>query len=141
ALAVVRRQERFAALKHQVGRRVRGCSGWVRGSFACDGGDLPAADATAFRCDPIALCHEGVSIHWSPTRLRGALGAQLDRYAVPTRRFALVAERLHRDEDAERLVAGLDGTARLRELPGERPGPPAPAAAVGLAGAGAVRWS
>jgi tetratricopeptide (TPR) repeat protein len=141
ALELVRPQELFVALKEQLRRRLLDCFGWPRGSFAFDPEDPPAPDAAAFRSDPVALVHEGVSVHWSPSRLREALGPHVGSYAVPTRRFEVLGRRLHQDSDVERLLAALDGTRTLETALADARGPTTLAAAWVLDGLGAIRWS
>jgi tetratricopeptide (TPR) repeat protein len=141
ALELARPQELFVALKEQLRRRLLDCLGWPRGSFAFDPEDPPAPDAAAFRSDPVALVHEGVSVHWSPSRLREALGPRLGSYAVPTHRSEALGRRLHQDPDVARLLAELDGSRTLETALAEVRGPTALAAAWVLDALGALRWS
>lgn len=140
ALGMIGPQELFGALKDQVRRRLLDAMGWPHGEWSFDAADAPAADTSAFRCDPVALTHEGVAIHWPPARLRAALAAALPRYPEPGPRFAALAGRLHRDPDVERLLAGLDGQRTLAEVLGEAPGPTVLAAAWVLAALEAAVW-
>lgn len=140
ALGMIGPQELFGALKDQVRRRLLDAMGWSHGEWSFDAADAPAADTSAFRCDPVALTHEGVAIHWPPARLRAALAAALPRYPEPGPRFAALAGRLHRDPDVERLLAGLDGQRTLAEVLGEAPGPTVLAAAWVLAALEAAVW-
>jgi tetratricopeptide (TPR) repeat protein len=141
SLQLVGPKELFDALKEQVRRRLLDCFGWPRGEYSFDPDDVPAADATAFRCDPVALAHEGVAIHWPPSRLRTILSPRFDRYAVPTSRLPALAERLPRDSDVEALLGELDGSRRLGDVLTRAPGPTALAAAWVLDRLGAFAWS
>jgi len=133
-------QELFLALKDQVRRRLLDAMGWPRGEWSFDAEDTPAADASAFRCDPVALTHEGVAIHWPPSRLRAALGEALRRYPERTARFAALAGRLYQDPDVARLLEALDGGRTLGDALGEAPGPTALAGAWVLDALAAVTW-
>lgn len=140
SMGVIGPQDLFHALKDQVRRRLLDSMGWPRGDWRFDPLDAPGADASAFRCDPVALTHEGVAIHWPPSRLRAALAAALPRYPEPSPRMAALAGRLHRDPDIERLLAALDGQRTLGEALGEAPGPTALAAAWVLDALEAAAW-
>jgi hypothetical protein len=140
ALDLVAPQELFAALKDQVRRRLLDCFGWSRGGFELDPDAQPAADASAFRCDPIPLAQEGLAIHWSPARIRSSLGSRLDRYPVPSKRLETLASRLYLDPGTERLLAAIDGKTPLGEVLAPAP-PSALAAAWVLEAAGAFTWS
>jgi tetratricopeptide (TPR) repeat protein len=139
ALELVAPRELFEALKLQVRRRLLDCMGWSSGSFAIEPGVVAVEDASAFRCDPVPLIQEGVAIHWSGTRVRAALGANLDRYPGATARTASVAQRLHQDADVERLLAGIGGREPLGALLDGAP-TPALAAALVLDGVGALSF-
>ncbi len=115
ALQLVEAKDLYAALKLQVRRRLLDAVGWESGRFEVGGGETPAGDARAMRCDPIGLTHEGVAIHWSPARVRNALSRCLDRYAIPTERAAALATRLAADPETQSLCAALDGTRRVGE--------------------------
>ncbi len=115
-LELVTPRELYEALKQQVRRRLLDCLGWARGDFALEAGAAPVDDASAFRCDPVALVQEAVAIHWGPTVLRAKLGEKLGRYASATPRTAALVERLHRDADVDAFVAGLGGAASLATL-------------------------
>jgi tetratricopeptide (TPR) repeat protein len=128
SMGLIGPQDLFTALKDQVRRRLLDCLGWPRGEWHFDPSDPPAADATAFRCDPVALTHEGVAIHWSPAQLRTALADRMGRYPERTPRFAALAGRLHADADVARLLEALDGTRTLGDALGPAPGPTALAA-------------
>jgi tetratricopeptide (TPR) repeat protein len=138
ALELVAPRELYEALKQQVRRRVLDCLGWTRGSFAFEADAAPAADATAFRCDPIPLVHEGVAIHWNAAALRAALGAACDRYAAATPRADALASRLYRDAEVDRILEALDGTERLGALLDAASGPTARAALYVLSAAGGL---
>ena len=140
ALGVIAPQELFAALKDQVRRRLLDSIGWPRGTWSFDPDDPPAPDTSAFRCDPVALTHEGVAIHWPPAQLRAALAEPMRRFPKPTRRFAALAGRLHQDPDVARLLEGLDGKRTLGDALGASPGPTALAAAWVLDTLAAVTW-
>ena len=133
-------QDLFTALKDQVRRRLLDSMGWPRGEWSFDPQDAPGPDASAFRCDPVALTHEGVAIHWPPSRLRAALAERFARYPEPSDRLAALGARLHQDPDVERLLAGLDGSRTLGEALGASPGPTALAAAWVLDALGAAAW-
>jgi tetratricopeptide (TPR) repeat protein len=136
-LELVAARELFESLKQQVRRRLLDCLGWTRGEFTLTPGNPPDDDSTAFRCDPVPLVQEGIAIHRSGASIRAALGPLLDRFAVSTPRTAGLVERLHRDADVERLVAGIDGVQPLGTLL-ENAGPIALAAALVLDAVGAV---
>ena len=140
ALELVAARELFEALKLQVRRRLLDCMGWSRGRFEIEAGEPVVDEASAFRCDPVPLIQEGVAIHWSPAAIRAALGARLDRYLVATPRTASVAQRLHRDADVDRLLAGVGSAAPLGALLEGAPSA-ALAAALVLEGVGAVGFS
>lgn len=140
SLGLVGPQELFSALKDQVRRRLLDGFGWPRGEFAVYGGEAPAGDAAAFRCDPVALTQEGVAIHWSPTRIRDELAAQLDRYPQRSSRFAALAGRLLRDADVDALLDALDGARSLGEALVSASGPSGLAAVWVLDQLGAIHW-
>lgn len=140
ALGMIGPQDLFGALKDQVRRRLLDAMGWPHGEWSFDAADSPAADTAAFRCDPVALTHEGVAIHWPLARLRAALAAALPRYPEPGPRFAALAGRLHRDPDVERLLARLDGQWTLAEALGDAPSPTALAAVWVLGALEAAAW-
>ena len=140
SLGLVAPQELFSALKDQVRRRLLDGFGWPRGEFAVYGGEAPAGDAAAFRCDPVALTQEGVAIHWSPTRIRDELTPHLDRYPQRSNRFAALAGRLLRDAEVDALLEALDGTRTLGEALVRAPDPSALAAVWVLDRLGAIHW-
>lgn len=140
ALELVAPRDLFEALKLQVRRRLLDSIGWSRGRYQLVPGEPVLEEAGAFRCDPIPLVQEGVAIHWSGKAVRAALGANLDRYLVATPRTASVAQRLHRDDAVDRLVAGVGGVEPLGALLENAP-PTALAAALVLSGAGALAFS
>lgn len=140
SMRLIAPQELFGALKEQVRRRLLDCLGWPRGEWAFDSEDAPAADASAFRCDPVALTHEGVAIHWPPAQLRAALAEPIGRYPQRTARFAALAGRLHQDPEVARLVDALDGARTLGEALGPNPGATALAAAWVLHTLAAATW-
>jgi len=140
ALDLVAPQELFAALKEQVRRRLLDCFGWARGEFELDADEQPAADAAAFRCDPIQLTQEGLAIHWSPARMRAALEPRLARYPAPSPRLGSLAARLHQDPDVERLLGALDGSVPLADALASVRQPTALAAAWVLDAAGGLCW-
>ena len=108
-LKLVGPKELYEALKQQVRRRLLDCLGWPRGEFELEAGAAPIDEASAFRCDPIALVQEAVAIHWTPSALRAHFADQRARYAVATPRTEALVNRLYRDPDVERFVAGLGG--------------------------------
>lgn len=140
SMGLIGPQDLFTALKDQVRRRVLDCLGWPRGDWRFDPSDPPAADAAAFRCDPVALTHEGVAVHWPPAQLRTALADRMRRYPERTARFAALAGRLYADPDVTRLLEALDGTRTLGEALGEAPGPTALAAVWVLDALEAAVW-
>lgn len=140
SMGLIGPQELFAALKDQVRRRLLDGMGWPRGEWSFDASDAPAADSTAFRCDPVALTHEGVAIHWPPSRLRSALADALPRYPERTPRFAALAGRLHQDAEVAQLLDALDGSGALADALAETPGPTALAAVWVLDALAAVVW-
>lgn len=140
SLGLVGPQELFSALKDQVRRRLLDGFGWPRGEFAVYGGEAPAGDAAAFRCDPVALTQEGVAIHWSPTRIRDELAPHLDRYPQRSNRFAALAGRLLRDAEVDALLEALDGTRSLGEALVRASDPSALAAVWVLDRLGAIHW-
>ncbi len=140
SLGLVGPQELFSALKDQVRRRLLDGFSWPRGEFAVYGGEAPAGDAAAFRCDPVALTQEGVAIHWSPERIRNELAPQLDRYPQRSNRFAALSGRLLRDPDVDGLLDALDGTRSLGEALVCASGPSALAAVWVLDRLGAIHW-
>jgi tetratricopeptide (TPR) repeat protein len=140
SMGLIGPQDLFSALKDQVRRRLLDSMGWPRGEWQFDASDAPGPDASAFRCDPVALTHEGVAIHWPPSRMRAALAEPLRRYPAATPRFAALAGRLHQDPDVERLLARLDGSRTLGEALGETAGPTALAAAWVLDALAAMTW-
>jgi tetratricopeptide (TPR) repeat protein len=140
SMGLIAPQELFTALKDQVRRRVLDCMGWPRGDWQFDASDAPSADTTAFRCDPVALTHEGVAIHRSPGQLRTALAGPLAGYPARTSRFAALAGRLHQDPDVVKLLEALDGSRTLGEALGAAAGPTALAAAWVLDALGAATW-
>jgi len=140
AMGLMGPQDLFTALKDQVRRRLLDSMGWPRGDWSFDAADTPGADTVAFRCDPVALTHEGVAIHWPPSRLRAALAGPLGRYPEPSPRLAALAGRLHRDPDVDRLLAGLDGQQTLGQALGDCAGPTALAAAWVLDALDAAAW-
>ncbi len=140
SLGLVGPQELFSALKDQVRRRLLDGFGWPRGEFAVYGGEAPAGDAAAFRCDPVALTQEGVAIHWSPSRIRGELAPHLDRYPERSNRFAALAGRLLRDGEVDALLDALDGTRSLGDALVRASGPSALAAVWVLDRLGAIHW-
>ena len=140
SLGLIGPQELFGALKDQVRRRLIDGFGWPRGDYIVFGGEAPAGDAAAFRCDPVALTQEGVAIHWSPTRIRDALAPHLDRYPQRSPRFAALAGRLLRDSDVDALLDALDGTRSLGEALVRASGPSALAAVWVLDRLGAIHW-
>src|SRR5690606_22540497 len=127
-------------LKNQVRRRLLDSMGWPRGEWSFDPSDAPAPDAAKFRCDPVALTHEGVAVHWPPAQLRAALADALPRYPARTKRFAALAGRLHRDDEVAALLDALDGSRTLADALGASPGPTALAAAWVLDALDAVAW-
>ena len=137
ALDLVAPRELFEALKLQVRRRLLDCIGWTRGRFAIEPGEAPTEDAAAFRCDPLPLIQEGVAIHWTGAAIRAALGAKLRQFPIATPRTAAFAQRLHRDADVDRLLAGIGGAEPLAALLEGAPST-ALAAALVLDGVGAV---
>jgi len=139
-LELVAPQELFSALKEQVRRRLLDCFGWPGGDFAINASASPAADATAFRCDPAPLVQEGLAVHWGSKRIRAALEPRLDRYPAPSPRLAGLAARLHRDAEVDVLVAGLDGASTLGEVLAKVRLPSSLAAAFVIDAAGAVTW-
>jgi hypothetical protein len=140
ALELVAARELFEALKLQVRRRLLDCIGWTRGSFAMGPAEAPPEDAAAFRCDPIPLVQEGVAIHWSGAAIRASLGAKLEQFAIATPRTDAAAQRLYRDPDVDRFVAGVGGTEPLAALLDGAPST-ALAAALVLDGIGAIAFA
>jgi hypothetical protein len=108
-LQLVAPKELYEALKQQVRRRLLDCLGWARGEFALEAGEAKVEDANAFRCDPVALVQEAVAIHWSPSALRAHFADRRAHFAAATPRTDALLNRLHRDSDVERFVAGLGG--------------------------------
>jgi tetratricopeptide (TPR) repeat protein len=139
ALDLVAPRELFEALKLQVRRRLLDCIGWTRGRFALAPGEAPPDDAAAFRCDPLPLIQEGVAIHWTGAAIRAALGAKLGKFPIATPRTESAVQRLHRDADVDRLVAGVGGTDTLGALLEGAPST-ALAAALVLDGAGLIAF-
>lgn len=115
ALDLVDAKTLYDALKLQVRRRLLDAFGWNAGTFSLRRGVPPPDDARAMRLDPIALAHEGVAVHWPPSRVRESLASQLDRYPVPTERAAALVERLVADPESRELCERLDGTTVLGE--------------------------
>ncbi|RIK91610.1 MAG: hypothetical protein DCC71_24990 [Proteobacteria bacterium] len=139
-LELVGPKDLFEALKQQVRRRLLDCLGWSRGAFALEPGDGPD-DANAFRCDPVPLVQEAVAIHWSGAALRAALAARMQSYPVATPRTEAIAQRLHRDADVDRVVAGVGGADTLGALLGDGYSPTALAAAFVLDAVGALAFA
>lgn len=139
-LELVAPRELFESLKQQVRRRLLDCLGWPRGDFAFEAGEPVTDEATAFRCDPLPLVQEGVAIHWSRARIREALSERWNAYMVATPRTAALAQRLHRDAEVDRVIAGIDGPEPLGVLLDAAPGPTAIAALFVLDTIGAVAF-
>lgn len=140
-LQLVAPRELFEALKLQVRRRLIDCLGWPRGEYALEPGEPSAEDASAFRCDPVPLVQEAVAIHWSGAAIRAALGAKLERWTAATPRTANAAQRLHRDTDVDRLVAGIGGPEPLGALLDAARAPTALAAAWVLDALGVLAYT
>lgn len=139
-LELVAPRELFESLKQQVRRRLLDCLGWPRGDFAFEPGEPVTDEAAAFRCDPLPLVQEGVAIHWSRARIREALAERWNAYLVATPRTEAMAQRLHRDAEVDRLVAGIGGIEPLGVLLDAAPGPTAIAAAFVLDAVGAIAF-
>ncbi|MFP8879877.1 MAG: DnaJ domain-containing protein [Myxococcota bacterium] len=106
-------RELFLALREQVRVRLLECFGWPRGLFSIDPNEEPPADAHPFRAELYSLVQEGIETHWSSDRVIGALEPKLNRYPVPTRRFAAIRTRLRSDAAVVALLARLDGSTTL----------------------------
>lgn len=139
-LELVAPRELFEALKQQVRRRLLDCLGWPRGDFTFEAGEPVTDEATAFRCDPLPLVQEGVAIHWSRARIREALADRWRAYLVATPRTDALVQRLHRDAEVDRVVAGIGGTEPLGVLLDAAPGPTAIAAVFVLDAIGALEY-
>jgi tetratricopeptide (TPR) repeat protein len=139
-LELVAPRELFESLKQQVRRRLLDCLGWPHGDFTFEAGEPVTDEATAFRCDPLPLVQEGVAIHWNRARLREALAERWNAYMVATPRTAALAQRVHRDAEVDRVVAGIGGTQPLGALLDAAPGPTAIAAVFVLDAIGGVAF-
>jgi len=105
----------FVALKDQLRRRLVECFGWTHGSYRLEAAEKPAADAGAFRIDPVRLVHDGVEAQGSADRLLAQLGPALDQPAVASKELARWRARLREDAGLDLLLEALDGRRTLRE--------------------------
>ena len=139
-LELVAPRDLFESLKQQVRLRLLDCLGWPRGEFTLEAGEPITDDAAAFRCDPLPLVQEGIAVHWSRGRIREALAERWNAYMVATPRMAALVQRLHRDAEVDRVVAGIGGSAPLGVLLDAAPGPTAIAAIFVLDAVGGVAF-
>ncbi len=109
-LQLVGPKELFESLKQQVRRRLLDCLGWSRGSFALEAGLVATDDASAFRCDPVALVQEAVAINWSPQVLRAHFAERRALFPVATPRTEALVNRLYLDADVQHFLDGLGGS-------------------------------
>lgn len=111
----------FLALKDQLRRRLLECFGWGNGRYSLDPAERPAADAGAFRVDPVRLVHDGIESHASAERLVAQLGLALQQPLVPSRELPRWRPRLRSDTGLDALLDSLDGNRTLAEaLAGSR---------------------
>jgi len=105
----------FVALKDQLRRRLVECFAWAQGHYRLEGAERPAAEAGAFRIDPVRLVHDAIESQGSAEHLLARLGVDLEQRFDASREIGRWRPRLREDAGLDTLLDALRDGRTLRE--------------------------